>query len=41
MTTMSADTISFDDVFVVNDTWDVIKTIPNYEEIAGELLFRK
>ena len=25
----------------VVDTWQVVKRIPNYEEVAGEMLFRK
>lgn len=34
-------TIDFETVNAVHESWDRVKKIPDYEKIAGELLFRK
>jgi hypothetical protein len=33
--------VCFESVGDVWETWDIICKIPNYAEVAGELLFRK
>jgi Flp pilus assembly pilin Flp len=33
--------ISFDAVDAVDKSWNIIRQIPNYEQVAGEILFRK
>ena len=33
--------VDFDMIDAVNSSWQIIKKIPNYEHIAGEILFRK
>jgi hypothetical protein len=38
---MLGDNIDFEIVIAVNDSWNKIKKIPNYAEVAGEILFRK
>lgn len=38
---MSSDDVDFQIVNAVNESWDVIKKIPNYDLVAGEILFRK
>jgi hypothetical protein len=39
--TMDFDEIDFEVFNAVDDSWNAIKKIPNHEEVAGEILFRK
>lgn len=38
---MIGDDIDFAVVMAVHESWDAIQRIPNYAEVAGEILFRK
>lgn len=38
---MIGDDIDFEIAFAVEESWHQIKKVPNYEEVAGEILFRK
>ncbi len=38
---MTVDEIDFEIVMHVEQSWLQIKNIPNYAEVAGEILFRK
>jgi hypothetical protein len=38
---MLGDNIDFGIVIAVDDSWNNLKKIPNYAEVAGEILFRK
>jgi hypothetical protein len=38
---MLGDNVDFEIWSAVDDSWNKIKKIPNYAEVAGEILFRK
>jgi hypothetical protein len=38
---MDFDEVDFEVVNAVDVSWNEIKKIPNYAEVAGEILFRK
>jgi hypothetical protein len=38
---MIGEDIDFEVVMAVHESWDAITKIPNYADVAGEILFRK
>ena len=38
---MLGDDIDFEIAFAVEESWQRIKKIPDYAQVAGEILFRK